>query len=82
MGLAAQPGLDNSRGALLYTTHCIACHDASMHWRDNKAVKDWSSLHMQVQRWQSAANLDWTPQDVSDVARYLDALYYKLPGPR
>ena len=25
-----------SRGELLYSTHCIACHTSQMHWRDKK----------------------------------------------
>ena len=26
-----------SRGELLYTTHCIACHSTQVHWRDKRS---------------------------------------------
>jgi len=29
-----------TRGQLLYTTHCIACHDQRMHWRDQRHATD------------------------------------------
>ena len=25
-----------TRGALLYNTHCISCHTSQMHWRNDK----------------------------------------------
>ena len=39
-----QPMRDPARGELLYSTHCIACHNEQVHWRDKKLVKDWISL--------------------------------------
>ena len=29
-----------SRGELLYSTHCISCHTSEIHWRDNKAATE------------------------------------------
>jgi cytochrome c len=29
-----------SRGELLYSTHCVACHTAKIHWRDGRAATD------------------------------------------
>lgn len=66
-----------SRGELLYSTHCIACHTSQMHWRDKKAATDWTSLKFQVQRWQSAAGLDWSEADIQDVTRYLNESIYR-----
>ncbi len=67
-----------SRGELLYTTHCIACHSAQVHWRDQKLVTDWTSLKTQVQRWQQVNSLGWSPADVVDVARYLNNVIYRV----
>ncbi len=55
VGAAAQcqPVTAPSRGELLYTTHCIACHDTQVHWRDGKLAHDWNSLKVQVRRWQA-----------------------------
>ncbi len=71
-----------SRGALLYDTHCIACHNTEVHWRDKSVVKDWSSLIGEVRRWQASTTLRWSEDDILQVAQYLDALYYHLPPPK
>lgn len=72
----AQPA---SRGQLLYDNHCIACHSTQMHWRDKKLVADWASLKVQVRRWQATAQLNWSEDDIDDVARFLNDAFYKLP---
>jgi len=68
-----------SRGELLYTTHCVACHTTQMHWRDRKLATDWPSLKAQVQRWQATARLDWSDADVTEVARFLNDTIYRHP---
>ena len=30
----AQSQSSPTRGELLYTTHCVACHSTQMHWRE------------------------------------------------
>ena len=44
VAVAAEPARDASRGELLYSKHCIACHTAQVHWRDKKLATDWKSL--------------------------------------
>ena len=68
-----------SRGALLYSTHCISCHTTEMHWRDKKVAVDWTSLRFQVGRWQDNAGLGWTEADILDVTRYLNESIYRYP---
>jgi mono/diheme cytochrome c family protein len=77
----AQPIHDPQRGELLYSTHCIACHNTQMHWRDQKLAKDFKSLAAQVDRWQKLAGLGWDNHDISAVTRYLNVLYYHYPEP-
>jgi mono/diheme cytochrome c family protein len=86
MGLAAALACTGgtaapSRGELLYTTHCIACHTKQMHWRDARRATDWASLKEQVQRWQSDAQLRWSDDDVTEVARYLNDTIYHFAVP-
>jgi len=76
----ATPAAAQSRGELLYTTHCGACHGAQMHWRDKKRVHDWPSLRAQVRLWQAQATLAWSEDDIDQVARYLNEAYYHLPS--
>jgi mono/diheme cytochrome c family protein len=77
--LAQAPSSAPSRGALLYRTHCIACHDTQVHWRHNRLVTDWPSLSSQVRRWQANTGLQWTDEEIDEVVRYLNATIYKFP---
>ena len=81
ISVAAQPAPGGSRGELLYSTHCIACHTTEIHWRERKLVTDWSSLKSQVFRWQSNTGLSWTDGDIAAVTSYLNELYYRFPAP-
>ena len=67
----APPAQAQSRGELLYSTHCIACHTAQVHWRDKKRATDWDSLEKQVRRWQAAGMLQWNQDDIDEVTRQL-----------
>jgi len=68
-----------SRGELLYSTHCIACHSEQMHWRDKRVAVDWPSLKVQVALWQGRALLAWSDEDVTEVARFLNDTIYHYP---
>lgn len=78
---AAQTQGEPTRGALLYATHCVACHDTQMHWRDKRAVRDWDSLVAQVRLWQGTQLLQWSEADIHEVARHLNDSIYRLPPP-
>ena len=76
----AAPAHAQSRGELLYATHCIACHTSQVHWRDNKQATDWRGLETQVRRWQAANMLQWNEDDIREVTRYLNDSYYHFAG--
>ena len=78
---ADQLDKDNSRGGLLYSLHCVSCHNENVHWMANKKVSDWPSLVLQVKLWQSISNLKWDKNDIDSVARHLNTLYYHYPVP-
>lgn len=67
-----------SRGELLYTTHCIACHSTQMHWRDQRRATDLDSLREQVRLWQGRALLSWSEGDIDEVTRYLNQRIYRF----
>jgi len=75
----AQTGPATERGQLLYNTHCVACHDKQMHWRQNKKATDWVSLVAQVRRWQATEKLSWNDEDIKQVALYLNDTIYRYP---
>lgn len=68
-----------SRGKLLYSTHCITCHTTTVHWRDKKLATNLSSLTFQVRRWQDVSGLGWSESDIQDVTRYLNESIYRYP---
>jgi hypothetical protein len=72
---------DASRDKLLYSLHCISCHNEQKHWLANKKVADWPSLVSQVKLWQSISNLKWDNKDIESVAKHLNTLYYHYPLP-
>jgi mono/diheme cytochrome c family protein len=86
LSVQAQPGgspaASPTRGQLLYDAHCIECHNAQIHWRALSQASDWSSLVVQVNRWQAAAMLGWSGDDIVEVARYLNETIYKFPLPQ
>lgn len=76
---AAQPV--PSRGRLLYDTHCVACHNEQVHWRDKGEVTSWPTLVEQVRRWQARGGLAWDEADIREVSRFLNDTVYRLPVP-
>jgi mono/diheme cytochrome c family protein len=79
---APGPTAAPTRGRLLYDAHCIECHNAQVHWRSLSQARDWSSLLDQVNRWQAAAKLAWSDDDVVEVTRHLNDTIYKFPVPQ
>lgn len=75
------PAMPQTRGALLYATHCIACHSTQMHWRDKRSATDWASLKAEVRRWQGNAQLRRSEDDITEVARHLNTHHYHYPQP-
>ncbi len=76
---AAQvPQLTEHEGAVLYATHCRACHTTQVHWRDARKVKDWPGLVAEVRRWQRNLDLAWSEDEIRQVAHYLNLLHYRF----
>lgn len=74
----AQAKHSETRGELLYSTHCNACHSEQIHWREKRLATDWNSLIVEVRRWQANIGLVWSEEEIEDTARYLNAVYYRF----
>jgi hypothetical protein len=70
---------DVQRGRLLYENSCNACHTTQPHWRSKRLVATWGDLVAQVTRWQGIAGLNWTSDEIRDVAVFLNEEFYHLP---
>jgi len=64
------------RGRLLYENHCRACHESNVHIRQTQAAKSLKAVRTEVVRWQGVLTLQWSAEDVGDVAEYLNATWY------
>lgn len=82
MSATAQDQMNRSvsRGELLYSRYCSACHSSEIHWRAQKLASDWGSLKAQINRWQANIGMAWGNEEITDVANYLNAAYYRFPA--
>ena len=79
--VAPQPAAaDESRGKLLYENHCQVCHESTVHVRENRKVEDRAGIMRMVVRFSDHLELDWSADEMRDVADYLAAEYYGLAG--
>jgi hypothetical protein len=78
---AQVPHPTEHEAALLYATHCRACHTEQVHWRDAHKVKDWPGLVSEVRRWQRNLGLAWSDDEIRQVAHYLNLLHYRFAPP-
>jgi cytochrome c5 len=76
-GVCAQ---DAERGRVLYETFCQTCHYERVHERprERSKVKSETDLRKEVARWAERTRMRFTPQDVDDVAEYLNRSHYKM----
>lgn len=72
----ALPAYSETRGEMLYSLHCKACHTSKVHWREEKLVTNWPGLKAQVFRWQSNIGLGWGEDEITDVTQYLNTTHY------
>jgi mono/diheme cytochrome c family protein len=80
-GPESRPAVDIARGGDLYRAYCNVCHTAQVHWREKRLVRSWDDLRYQVSRWQKIDGLNWSTDEIDDVAAYLNRVFYDLPCP-
>jgi mono/diheme cytochrome c family protein len=64
------------RGQALYENHCLSCHEATVHTRDTRRATSVAELRKWVSTWSFHASLDWSSEEIDDVADYMDRRYY------
>jgi mono/diheme cytochrome c family protein len=73
--LAAQ---EFDRGQALYENHCKECHEAHAHTREGSRINSMGDIRSWVASWSAHSKLDWSSEDVADVADYLNKKFYHL----
>ena len=79
--LAPAGAADLERGKLLYSARCVGCHDQSVHNRAARKALTIEGIRSQVRRWDAFLGGAWRDDEVSDVASYLNELFYQYPCP-
>jgi hypothetical protein len=64
------------RGEMLYTNHCLSCHESVVHVREKRSVKNLDELRSAVTRWSQELELKWSSREIEDVVLYLNLRYY------
>ena len=67
-----------TRGKMLYTNHCHACHESNVHIRAHRKVKKKADIEFWVNRWSTHLKLNWKESDRQQVIDYLNQTYYKF----
>ena len=85
-GTGLAQAADPQRGKTLHDKHCISCHSGMvggdgtlLYTRKNRRVKSFDELIAQINRCDQSLGLQWFPDDVQDVAAYLNQAFYKFP---
>ena len=78
--LLSQPALaDMKAGKALHDENCFKCHDQGVYQRGKDGrVHSYPALTQQVRRCEQTLGLTWFDDQVTDVADYLNATYYKF----
>ncbi len=63
-------------GLTFKEANCETCHSAKVYQRDNRIIKTYPSLVAMVERCNTNLDAGWFPDDVEDVAAYLNRAYY------
>ncbi len=74
--VAAEEGFD--RGEALYENHCRSCHESWVHTREGHRVQNIADIRSRVTAWSVHSGLNWSPEEIDDVSRFLAERYYKL----
>lgn len=64
------------RGEMLYSNHCLGCHESMIHIREKRRVQHLEALRDTVTRWSQELNLNWSSEEIEDVVLYLNIRYY------
>ncbi|MFM9968041.1 MAG: hypothetical protein ACKVQK_06540 [Burkholderiales bacterium] len=69
-----------ANGRVMYETYCGDCHYERIHQRDRarSKVSTLADLRAQITRWSAQTKRGYSPQELADIAEYLNQSYYRL----
>lgn len=66
-------------GVTYSNANCESCHESSVYTRPDRLASSYAKLESYVERCNTNLDVGWFPEDVSDVAAYLNQEFYKYP---
>ncbi len=66
------------RGEAYSDANCETCHDPSLYMSEQRKVTTFAKLEAFVEGCNTNLDVGWFPEDVADVASYLNKKYYKF----
>ena len=66
------------RGEALYNNHCKECHEGLAHMRPGSRISSRNEIRSWVASWSVHSGLQWSSEEVEDVADFLNRKYYHL----
>ena len=76
--LLPMTAFSEDRGEMLYQNHCVACHESTVHIREDRKVKSYADLEQYTRRFAGLAGVEWSEADMELVIEYLNRTRYKL----
>lgn len=64
------------QGQMLYENHCGACHESTVHVREQARAATLADVRAYVQRWSDYLDLGWGDDERDAVIEYLNLTYY------
>ena len=80
LGASVAIAQDPQRGQQLYENYCLSCHYERIHKRDpsRSLVRSLTNLRVEVARRAEQVPAPLSPQDVDDIAEYLNRSHYRF----
>jgi mono/diheme cytochrome c family protein len=79
-------GADTAKGKMLAEESCVACHSSKfgvdatkIYTRPDHRIKSADQLLQRVTVCTQAAEVNWSKEDIRNVAAYLNQAFYKFP---
>jgi hypothetical protein len=60
----------------LYDQNCVSCHGSEVYTREDRKIGSLAALETQVRRCETALELRWFDEDISEVTQLLNDRFY------
>lgn len=67
------------RGVEYTDANCYTCHEASFFIREDRTATTWAKLKARIEGCNTNLDVGWFPDEVEDVAAYMNREFYKFP---